>query len=258
MTLFWDIETARQQEEAIRRVTRPFERSAPPGEFDPAKVKLGNTKDQAKIDEKIAKAKADHAAAVAAYESDTAAAEADYWRKKLDEAALSAATGRVVAIGCLSAENRLTMIIGEDAPDEAAMLSKFWSLYLKMRAKKRSMVGVNICLFDLPFLVRRSWILGVPVPNTVRDGRYWDRLFVDLRDAWLLGQRWGECESSLDHMAKTLGVGSKADGLAGECSGKDFARMWESGDPQQRATARAYLVNDLELPQKIAACMGIV
>lgn len=118
---------------------------------------------------------------------------------------------------------------------------------------------MNIGGFDLPFLVRRSWILDVPVPGTIRitHGRYWDETFVDLRDMWLLGQRWGDCESSLDHIAKTLAVGGK-DQSEGACTGATFARMWESGDADQRAIARAYLVNDLRLPQQIAAKMGIV
>ena len=262
MTLFWDAETASLSEAIIRERTRPFERPTPPGPFDPASVKCGNIggPDSEKGKAKIEKARTDYEAEVAKFEADAAKAETDYWRKKVDEAALSAATGRVVAIGCLSAENDKTLILGEDDPDEAAMLAKFWNLYRNMKAKRRAMVGVNILLFDLPFIVRRSWILDVPVPGTLRvnHGRYWDETFVDLRDAWLLGQRWGDCESSLDHMAKTLGIGSKSDGLAGECTGKTFAQMWESGDAHQRAAARAYLVNDLRLPQQIAARMGIV
>jgi hypothetical protein len=34
--------------------------------------------------------------------------------------------------------------------------------------------------FDLPFLIRRSWAWGVPVPM-VREGRFWSRQFIDLR-----------------------------------------------------------------------------
>ena len=260
MTLFWDAETASLSEAIIRERTRPFEQPPLPGPFDPTTVKCGNIggPESEKGKAKIAAAKSEHEAATVKAEADAAKAETEYWQKKVEEAALSAATGRVVAIGCLSAENDRTLILGEDDPDEAAMLTKFWSLYRNMKAKRRAMVGVNILLFDLPFLVRRSWILDVPVPGTVRDGRYWDKTFVDLRDVWLLGQRWGECESSLDHMAKTLGIGSKTDGAAGECTGKTFAAMWESGNAQQRGAARAYLVNDLELPQRIAARMGIV
>ena len=92
MTLFWDIETARQQEEAIRRVTRPFERQPAPGEFNPANVKLGNTKDKDKIADKIQAARTAHEAAVKTHETDCEKAETAYWQEKFDASALSAAT----------------------------------------------------------------------------------------------------------------------------------------------------------------------
>lgn len=49
-------------------------------------------------------------------------------------------------------------------------------------------------------------------------------------------------------MAKSLGVGSKPEGV----SGADFARLWE----EDRAKAKAYLINDLEMTRGCAAKLG--
>lgn len=256
--LIFDIETSSLPLDEIRRMIQPFNSPPPPGEFAPSSVKLGNLKDETKIREKVDAAKRDHAAAVANYESDCLDAETAYWQAAIDRAALSPTTGRLVAVGCWSATKQSTYIIGEppEANTETKILADFWRLCGTMRSSNRKIVGCNVCGFDLPFLVRRSWILGVDVPSWVRNGRYWDRQFVDLRDEWLLGQRWGDCESSLDHMARALGVGAKAD--AAGCDGAAFGKMWLSGDAEQVKVARGYLVNDLEMTRKVAERLGVV
>ena len=81
---------------------------------------------------------------------------------------------------------------------ESAILGRFWATYLKVKNEGRPMVGLNIFDFDLPFLARRSWINGIDVPETAIDQsfRYWDRVFVDLRRRWLLGQHSTSCKSN--------------------------------------------------------------
>jgi hypothetical protein len=257
--LVFDIETGPLDLETVTAFSPVWNPPPPPGEFDPAAVKCGNIggPDSEKGKAKIAAAKAEHEATVRDYEQLCRDGELQHVAACLDRAALSPVTGQVLAVGCWSATTGNTVIIGEqDGITEADILARFWSAYLNMRGQKRQMVGVNIFGFDLPFLIRRSWILGVDVPATVREGRYWDRLFIDLRDEWLLGQRWGDCESSLDHMARALGVGSKAD--AAGCDGATFHRLWLSGDQTRRETARKYLVNDLELTRKVAERLGVV
>lgn len=255
--LIFDIESGPLDLETVLKFSPKFEPPAHPGEFDPTAVKLGNLKDEAKILAKVDEARTAHEAAVNGHEAAISTGKIDHEAKCLDRAPLSPTTGQVLAIGCWSATTGKTVIIGEqEGMAEAEILAKWWGLYDTMRSQQRKIVGVNIFGFDLPFLVRRSWILGVDVPATVRDGRYWSRLFVDLRDEWLLGQRWGDCESSLDHMARALGVGSKAD--AEGCDGAMFHKLWLSGDAAKRATARNYLVNDLELTRRVAERLGVV
>lgn len=107
------------------------------------------------------------------------------------------------------------------------------------------MVGFNICSFDLPFLIRRSWKHGVPVPFGIRRGRYWGEQVIDLRELWQLGDR--QARGSLDAIARHLGVGAK------NGDGKEFAALWQRDRPK----AEAYLRNDLDMTARVAGALGV-
>ena len=113
------------------------------------------------------------------------------------------------------------------------------------------MVGHNIFGFDLPFMVRRSWTLGlahkVP-PTLIKQDRYWSPVFIDTMTRWRLGDYRNYV--SLDTLAKAFGAGGKPDGI----SGADFARLWQEDRPR----AVAYLKNDLEITFQVAMRLGIV
>ena len=188
-------------------------------EFDPAEVKVGNLKDAEKIAAKIAEAKANHLA--------------DF----TERAALSPVTGRVLCIGWLA--GGAFSYFGDD--DEATLLRDFWA-----GTEDVELIGFNIVPFDLPFLIRRSWKLGVDVPLFIRHGRYFADTITDLRAEWQLGNR--EFRGGLDYVARFLGLGEK------NGSGKDFATAWET----DRKGALNYLENDCRLTAKIAERMGIL
>lgn len=217
-TIIYDIETGPLPESELAALVPPF---------DPAEVKTGNLKDPEKIAAKIAEAEAAHR------------------REFFERAALDPLTGRVLAVGLLYPDSGEFVVIGHD--DEAATLREFWDATRGEMGRINQMVGFNSHLFDLPFLVRRSWKHRVPVPMGIRRGRYWSEQCVDLRDAWQLGDR--QARGSLDAVAKHLGVGAKT----GE--GKAFAELWASNRDQ----AVAYLRNDVQLTAKIAevlCCCG--
>ena len=137
-TILFDIETSPLPESELAALVPPF---------DPAEVKTGNLKDPDKIAAKLAEAEANHR------------------RDFFDRAALDPLTGRVLAIGLLkNAEGGMQKaefrIIGHD--DEAQTLREFWSLCRGEMGRINQMVGFNSNLFDLPFLIRRSWKHRVP------------------------------------------------------------------------------------------------
>lgn len=249
MEYIFDLETEAGNEDTIRALCKPFVAPPPPGEFKVESVKLGNLKDQAKIDAKIKDARDAWEEAVANYADKCATDERDYWQKIIQNAAKNPALGRIVVIGVLSSTGKETIIDG----DEPDILSGWWASWEKRMMDGCAFVGSNIFDFDLPFLRIRSWINGVPVPEAVRDNRWWHRSFVDLRQEWLSGRRYTECESSLDHMGKALGLGGK---LPGDL-GAQFGRLWR-GTPEQRKQALSYLRRDLDLTLSIAKRIGVI
>lgn len=218
--LVFDIETAPLPDCDLKRA------------FDGSEIKLGNLKDPEKIKEKLDNA----------------------WFEFKSKAALSASTGYVLCIGYYYTDRDQAVIDDGENDDgdtrEAKILRGFWSMVETCRKNSIEMGGVNIHDFDLPFLVRRSWILGVDVPaGVLGQGRYWHSVFVDLRKVWLCGQSPNGVKSSFDELAAAFGTGGKPAGI----NGGDFAELWE----RDRPTAIAYLENDLKQPAKWAKAMGV-
>lgn len=185
--------------------------------FDPSEVKTGNIKDPEKIAAKIKEC------------------EVNYWNDIRDQAALSPVTGKVLAVG-VETQKQSSLL----AYAEPETLTLFWSLF---KDSDNHFIGFNIFNFDLPFLIKRSWKLGVTVPNGVRKGRYWSDRFIDLRDLWQLGDR--QAKGSLDVICRHFGIEGK------NGSGKDFARMFELN----REKALEYLANDLRMTRNVHQIM---
>lgn len=171
------------------------------------------------------------------------------WQEFLRKAALSATTGRVLLIGVLNNGNFHGFgDYGND--DEPGIIATFWDLVTDALSLKLRIIGHNSNNFDLPFLVRRSWLLGVTVPREIRQGRYWNPLFLDTMEAWSFGQRE---YTSLNDIGRFFGVGQKTEGV----DGKDFAKLW-FGTPAEHKQALDYNEQDLRLTAAIAAKMGMV
>jgi DNA polymerase III epsilon subunit-like protein len=253
----FDIETGPLPIERLREILPPFDPSAigpHPGSFDPSTVKVGNLKDAKKIAEKIESAELAHNKAVADYESKLANGEPAYWQSIVEDAALSAITGQVVAIGYQGKKETLHCAI--DGITEFQLLTQFWKVYQQGRAERRPLVGFNIKGFDVPFVAQRSWMLGVDVPATITTATgYLDPVFIDLAERWKVGNRgaWGKPGyGTLDTIAKALGIAGKPD----NCKGAEFASKLY-GSPEDRAIALSYLSSDLRMTVEIAARLGV-
>lgn len=230
--IVFDIETGGLPEDVLRQ-------SMPP--FDESEVKCGNLKDPEKIAAKIAEARQ-------AYE-----------QEYIERAALSPLTGQVLVIGYHSTDTGITILDAGEREDggEVELLSNFWRRYQKSRQEKRPLVGHNIAGFDVPFIVRRSWLLGLNVPATVFErGRYLDSLvFVDTMQLWQCGTRdqWVR----LDVLSKAFGGSGKPQDANGEqITGGQFSGLWRN--PETRKQAEAYLLNDLQMTAAVAARMGLL
>ena len=215
--IFFDIETGPLGQGEIAAMMPPFNR---------ADVKVGNLGPE-KAAQKIMEA------------------ETSYWSDFYEKAALDPLTGQVLAIGLVYADSGEFVILGPER-DEARTLRDFWQICRAEMGRINQMVGFNSHLFDLPFLIRRSWKHRIQIPAGVRRGRYWGEQIVDLREYWQLGDR--QARGSLGSIGLHLGVGGK------NGDGKDFARLWDE-DP---LAASQYLRNDLELTVKVAEAMGML
>ncbi len=212
-----------------------------PKQFDSKAVKTGNLKDPDKIREKIEQAALKHA-------EEQAKAQEAHDLALTDQAALSAITGHILAIGVrfFEHEGGTPLVLG-DGDDEAKLLSRFWVMYDLCLKQNRYLVGFNIHGFDLPFIIQRSFVNDVSVPASVlAKRRYWNDIFIDLRQVWGCGNNYAK--GNLDTLCRLMGIGRK------NGDGADFARLWEA----DRLQAIAYLDNDLLLTRDLALRMGVV
>lgn len=215
--LVFDIETKALDDAQILAEAEPF---------DPESVKVGGYTDESKIAAKIEKARI------------------EYERKLIDRAALNATTGKILAIGTYHLRTNHYQII-EGKPEEELLLDFWTNLYSWNENCSATFVGFNILAFDLPFLIRRSWLHKMPVQPWVFDGRYFHHRFRDVLRYWIAGNRLEMI--SLDKLARFFGLGGKS------FSGKDFANLYATNKPE----AIAYLKADLKLTSDIALRIGI-
>jgi hypothetical protein len=246
--LVFDIETSCLPLERLPDVHGPFDPSQypHPGEFDPNSVKVGNL-GSAKAAEKIAGKRAEHEAAIEQYDQLLVNKKAEYEAGLIEKAALCAGTGCVLAIGYMMPDGRSMIADGND--DEAALIRQFWSMLQAAYAESPQGRYIGHCIhsFDMPFLVRRSWLLGVDFPSWVLDKnrRYWHPMLVDTAAVWGCGV-WGD-RVSLDLLSAYFG-GPRKNG-----SGADFARLWR----EDRKAAIAYLRRDLECTLHVATSLRL-
>jgi len=228
--IVFDIETGPLPLEELRASLPPFDESG---------VKVGNLKDPDKIKAKIEEARVAH--------------EEEF----IARAALSPLTGRIICVGYMSTDKQATVIdAGEKNGDgEVEILENFWRRYRMCRQEKRMLVGHNIAGFDVPFLVRRSWLFDVEVPASVFErGRYLDSLvFADTMSLWQCGTR--DAWVKLETLSKAFGgTGKPVDEDGGKVDGSMFADLWRTDRPK----AEAYLRNDLEMTARVAQRMGLL
>ncbi len=198
---YFDCETYSQDEASILPLLPPFDRD---------NVKVGNYGAEKAL-EKIKKAEEDHKS---------------NW---LAKAALNPVTGRVVVFGW-SVDEGHGSIVDPVGGNEVKLLTDAWQILADELRSGGEVVGFNIKSFDLPFMIKRSWILKVCVPPDIRykyKGRsYWHESIIDLRDEWTFGERYGE--GKLEDIARWMGiqpVASESDQLVASIDMQEIQEM---------------------------------
>jgi len=204
--LIFDIETGPESAEALARVEPEFKAPA-------------NYKDPEKIEAKKQEAR-------------------EEWQAK---AALYAETGRVLVIGIGDGDD-IDVI---DEPTEAETIQAFWDMACP-RGAWRPLIGFNSNRFDLPYLVRRSFLHGIKVPSGLIKGRYLGHQCIDLMEIWRVGDY--QASISLDRLARFLGCGEK------NGDGAKFADLYDS----DREKALEYARNDIKMTRACAERLGVI
>lgn len=281
MITVFDIETAPDQD-AIDRLADPFKKEYPVATpFDPASVKLGNIKDQAKIDEKIAAAEVAHkeayAAAVAGWESD----QLDHYAKIQDKAAIYPALSTICAIGWQSPGSEPVLLqVGDNVADEKALVQNFIQAFYATSGAGIARGGSSKWgfwsgnsnahqQFDLNHILWACMRHGLNAPGELHP---YTKKFVDLAEPFFM---YGPLTPRMDGYPSYLGLNRAAELLglhgtvadsytnkAGETvelvvadkdelavDGANYHRWLAAGAFE---TARGYLLNDLVLTRAVA------
>lgn len=245
--IVFDIETGPQDEEQVLKHLPPFDPDKavkPLGPFDPDSVRVGNLKpENAKA--KIEEARVAHEEAVANREVLIEIERAAYVEKAMKKAALHAITGRVLTVGIYTDQATV-----QEGATEKAVLEYFWDLYHHSHFDHK-FVGHNIDGFDVKFMVKRSWMLGVKVPHDVIDFRgYLHSSFVDTMRLWGFGDR--NAYVSLRELADLFLIAVPHERF----DHADYHRYW-FGDKKHHQLAVDELVDDLEITAAVARRMGV-
>lgn len=212
--LYFDLETAPLPPEQVQKLMP---------EFLPA----ANLKDPAKIEASIAEKKAS-------------------W---LNDCALRAITGQIIAVAVASNENE--PFVYHTVPERELIVSALHTLGSQLHQSSPGPIYTwNGSGFDLPFLCARAAVYKFPAFNELTSrfrGRFtWNESFIDAKQVWSMYSP-DHRDTSLAKVALALGVGEKIG------NGKDFADLLKSD--QQKAIE--YCKNDVAMLRGIVKAMGI-
>jgi len=161
----------------------------------------------------------------------------------IDQAALSAITGQIIAVA---------VGVGENLPPicHVGQELELINLTLAHLETITSCYTWNGSGFDLPFLCQRAAVYGISafgrLTTMFRGRRYWNENLIDAKQVWSMYSS-DHRGTSLAKVAMALGVGEKIG------NGKDFADLLKT----DRERAMDYAKNDVVLLRKIVQAMGI-
>lgn len=120
---------------------------------------------------------------------------------------LSAATAKIICLG-YAIEPSLTNTVDVLQGEETDIIKNFW----KLAADCNLFVGHNILDFDLRFIYQRSVIHQIKPSREIPFSRFRNAPIYDTMHEW---SKWGREHTSLDALAKALGIPSPKENLDG-------------------------------------------
>jgi len=156
----------------------------------------------------------------------------------LEKAALDPDLGQIAAISYSIGLERTTKVLTIERRSEKDLLSLFWAFFSYCNGVT---CGYNILAFDLPYLLRRSFALGVRVGEAPDLRRYQTYPTTDLMQILF---NWSNQNKSLKFVCNRYGIEDEMP----EVSGSQFEAMdWP--------TRRAYAKNGTDLNKRLAKLM---
>jgi predicted PolB exonuclease-like 3'-5' exonuclease len=120
---------------------------------------------------------------------------------------LSAVTAKIICLG-YAIEPSLTNTVDVLQGEETDIIKNFW----KLAADCNLFVGHNILDFDLRFIYQRSVIHQIKPSRDIPFSRFRNAPIYDTMHEW---SKWGREHTSLDALAKALGIPSPKENLDG-------------------------------------------
>lgn len=161
-------------------------------------------------------------------------------REILHKTGRDGATGHVCTIAWANNGGEIEVRHAESRIEEEWVIREFFEALEPYHAE--TLVGHNIAGFDLPFLLKRAVILGIPLPpahKMPRDPKPWGSEVFDTMTAWA-GSR---DRISLDRLCGALGFHGK-DGFDGSM----VAEAWAAGEHRKIVE---YCRDDVDLVRRV-------
>jgi hypothetical protein len=165
---------------------------------------------------------------------------AERTEKQLATMALEPDYGRIVCIGTDAG-----VVTCPDEKAEALALAWFWEQW---NAHRSAAIGYNVIGFDLPFILTRSWILGVSCPR-LEIRKYGMPGVLDLM--LMLSHNGAKDFRKMDFWIKRLNIDLPDDPV----SGKDIPALVEAGN---WAAVTAHCKADVEKTAALATRLGVL
>lgn len=148
----------------------------------------------------------------------------------------------IVAIGWAYGNQECGSLVADGVITETTLLQTFWGQI----TEADKLVGYNILGFDLPVIMVRSAILGVPATRSI-DLSPWGRDVLDLylRRFGPRGNTSSTKPGRLKELAKLYGMNIPA----GETSGADVHRL--AATPEGREKLAEYVASDVQLVREL-------